>query len=227
MAIGRTNTGGSAKAFAVIVVDYPAGSICTCTNGTKTLTAENTSGNWAFLLPSGGDWAVRSRTPDGTYSAERNFVDVREKQALTATLTYNLIVWDAAKGIGSLDEWTHDSRTTVLSDGSIETGCQDSTGNGAVAMATRSIDMTGYRTIKIYVSVRTGKDTGHGAAYFKIMKNIGDAWNANPVAQTNAPTVGEYSIDISALSGTYAIRLWAQGYYTDTRIACASITLER
>lgn len=46
--------GGGNKIYASIVVIYPEGSICTCTNGTKTYTAKNTSGKWVFGLAGGG-----------------------------------------------------------------------------------------------------------------------------------------------------------------------------
>ena len=42
--IGETNVNVGAKAFALIGVTYPAGSTCTCTDGTKTLTLKSISG---------------------------------------------------------------------------------------------------------------------------------------------------------------------------------------
>lgn len=58
--IGRTNAGGggAANAFAAIAVTYPAGSSCTCSSGTKTLRAKDTSGSCLFLIPSAGTWTV-------------------------------------------------------------------------------------------------------------------------------------------------------------------------
>ncbi len=50
--------GALSKAFAAIAVNYPAGSICTCTNGSKLLKAKDTSGQTLFLIPSAGTWAV-------------------------------------------------------------------------------------------------------------------------------------------------------------------------
>ncbi len=43
--------GGSGDTFAFISVTYPAGSTCTVTNGTTTLTAPDTSGTVAFRIP--------------------------------------------------------------------------------------------------------------------------------------------------------------------------------
>ena len=42
---------GGAKAFAVIGVTYPAGSVCTCSDGIKTLKLKDTGGQDFFLIP--------------------------------------------------------------------------------------------------------------------------------------------------------------------------------
>jgi len=69
--IGRTNAGGAlAKAFAAIAAAYPAGSACTCTNGTKTLKAKDTSGQVLFLIPSAGRWTVSYRADGKSDSRE-------------------------------------------------------------------------------------------------------------------------------------------------------------
>lgn len=44
---------------ATINVIYPAGSICTATDGVTTLTAPDTSGTWACVVPNAGTWTVR------------------------------------------------------------------------------------------------------------------------------------------------------------------------
>lgn len=54
--IGRTNA-GSSKSVALIRVLYPAGTVCTCTNGSITYQSD-TSGDYLFGLPSTGNWTV-------------------------------------------------------------------------------------------------------------------------------------------------------------------------
>jgi len=51
--VGRINVGGgvATAAWAYIAVTYPAGSTCTATNGTITLTAQGTSGLYVFQIP--------------------------------------------------------------------------------------------------------------------------------------------------------------------------------
>lgn len=44
---------------ATINVTYPAGSTCTVTDGVTTLTAPDTSGTWACVVPKAGTWTAR------------------------------------------------------------------------------------------------------------------------------------------------------------------------
>ena len=54
---------------ATIAVTYPSGSTCTCSNGTTTLTAPNTTGSYTFTVPSAGTWTVKST--NGTDTAQQ------------------------------------------------------------------------------------------------------------------------------------------------------------
>lgn len=49
---------------ATIVVTYPEGSTCTCSDGTTTLTAPDTSGSCTFTVPNAGAWTMTC-TKDG------------------------------------------------------------------------------------------------------------------------------------------------------------------
>ena len=89
--IGSVNTGGGAKAFAFIVVTYPAGSVCTCTDGTKTLRAKNTTGSWVFEIPYAGTWTVSCT--DGTYTAEENVLISAKGQSESLLLRYILYLY--------------------------------------------------------------------------------------------------------------------------------------
>ena len=55
--VGRTNAGGAGELRSVIAVTYPEGSVCTCSNGTKTLKAKDTSGKALFNVTV-GEWTV-------------------------------------------------------------------------------------------------------------------------------------------------------------------------
>lgn len=84
---------GGAPAFAVIGVTYPAGSVCTCTKGTKTLRAKDTSGSFPFLIPEAGTWIVSCT--DGTRTKSQNVVIDRQYQAENVVLAYARYIYNA------------------------------------------------------------------------------------------------------------------------------------
>lgn len=82
--------GGGVKLFAVIGVTYPAGSVCTCTKGTKTYKAKDTSGLALFAVPEVGDWTVSCT--DGTQTASKTVTISTDGEAVNVTLAYNLLI---------------------------------------------------------------------------------------------------------------------------------------
>lgn len=87
---------GGGKPFAVIGATYPSGSTCTCTNGTKTLKAKDTSGQALFVIPSTGTWTVTCT--NGTDTASEAVSITADGQTKTVTLLYELVLFDADNG---------------------------------------------------------------------------------------------------------------------------------
>lgn len=92
--LGRTNSfpaaGSSISAInSYLVVMFPSGSVCTCTNGTKTYRAPNTGGAVFFSIPSIGDWTVSCT--DGTRTKSRT-VTMAANSVVSVTLNYELIL---------------------------------------------------------------------------------------------------------------------------------------
>lgn len=110
---GFTNSGGSdlINAFAIITVTYPAGSICTCTNGTVTLTAGSTSGIWAFGVPEGGDWTVTINDGATGETAFKDVSDVGQHDVIAVSLTYKVpvVVDGILQSPFTLNNWTQQS----------------------------------------------------------------------------------------------------------------------
>lgn len=89
-----TRRGGSGnKVFAVIGVTYPAGSICTCSNGSKTLATKDTSGKAMFIIPSAGTWTVTAVS--GSKSKSKAVSITAEGQVEVVTLIFETILWEA------------------------------------------------------------------------------------------------------------------------------------
>ena len=85
--------GGGSKVVASIVVTYPAGSTCTCTLGSRVLTAKDTNGKWVFGLPSIGDWVIKATS--GSKSKSKTVSITAEGQVKNVTLMFEAILWEA------------------------------------------------------------------------------------------------------------------------------------
>ena len=85
--------GGGSKVVASIVVTYPAGSTCTCTLGSRVLTAKDTSGKWVFGLPSTGNWVVKAVS--GSKNKSKTVSITAEGQVKNVTLMFEAILWEA------------------------------------------------------------------------------------------------------------------------------------
>ena len=81
---------GGAKAFAVISVTYPAGSVCTCSDGIKTLKLKGTSGQGFFLIPYAATWTVTAT--DGTKTTSESVEITNEGQSVRVPVSYQLIL---------------------------------------------------------------------------------------------------------------------------------------
>lgn len=150
---GETITGTLAL-FAVIGVTYPAGSVCTCTKGTKTYKAKNTSGLALFAVPEVGDWIVSCT--DGTQTASKTVTISAEGEAVNVKLAYDLRLFDNGDECVSVTGgWTNAGYTyssmlpapPEISDGRIQLYGK-SGGNTGIGTA-QSIDLTGYSKLVI------------------------------------------------------------------------------
>ena len=76
------HAGGGSSFAAIIQVTYNAGAICTCSNGSKTLTAPDTSGSATFIVKSKGTWTIT--TILGSRSKTANVIITTDGQVETA-----------------------------------------------------------------------------------------------------------------------------------------------
>lgn len=88
-----------AAVYAVIDVTYPSGSVCTCSNGSVTLTAKDTTGKAIFVIPSAGTWTVTAVS--GSKSTSKAVSITAEGQVETVELTYGLYIFKNGSGLTS------------------------------------------------------------------------------------------------------------------------------
>lgn len=195
---------GGGTPYAAIGVTYPSGSVCTCTNGTLTLTAKNTSGKAIFVIPSAGTWTVKA--VKGSDSASKAVSITAEGQVEIVTLTYELILFDGGDNTGVTGGWTYtiteddyggpsarEDNLTVgttlywLPGRSWNTEGTDQKNKNGYAHTKNKIDVTNYNTITAVSNYAQGHLT------------VGNA--------SVALKVGTVSLDISALTGSYEVKL--------------------
>ena len=210
--VGITNSSGIGKIYAVIGVTYPSGSTCTCTNGSKTLTAKNTSGKAIFVIPSAGTWTVTAVS--GSKSTSKTVSITAEGQVATVTLTYELILFN--NGVVSGYAWDSSNFDSgygyaQVSNGLIHVGgftwdnnivLQPGWGEIGISSA---INLSDYSTLKVHLKKI---DNADGTAKIQVGTTaLGDNTATKTVTLTAGTTT---SLDISSITGSKYISLYAE-----------------
>ena len=158
-----------AAVYAVIGVTYPEGSVCTCSNGSVTLTAKDTTGKAMFVIPSAGTWTVTAVS--GSDSASKAVSITAEGQVETVELSFALqIVKDGVLVSGmNLDGLLRAARPGILTqkDGYVEYSLEGAYSSGR-AYSVKTV-MAPYNTLYIDWIPHCGND---GAAV-GLASNIG------------------------------------------------------
>lgn len=172
-------SGGAGKVYAVIGVTYPSGSTCTCTNGSKTLTAKDTSGKAMFVIPYAGTWTVKAVS--GSKSTSKTVSITAEGQVETVTLAFELII-NFNKSVAAFEN----------------TGAGMDTDYKALDAYT---DLSNYNTLTFTVTARTWSNVGSGYIRFGINPSKAEA----PTIYTEANAAGATTVtlDVSNVTGGY------------------------
>lgn len=182
---------------ATINVTYPAGSTCTCSDGTTTLTAPNTSGSWTCIVYNAGTWTATAT--DGDKSKSADVVITTDGQTESVTLLYITYLFK--------DGETYDSLTGGWQ-GTVNAEKQAlqlyaSAGKTANAWTKSKVDMTDYSTI----SAKTDANVNNVSLTLIIEDSI---VASKPVAEAKLNTASdEVSLDISNITGSHFIRLYS------------------
>ena len=196
--------GVSSKPYAVIGVTYPSGSTCTCTNGSKTLTAKDTTGKALFVIPYAGTWTVKAVS--GSKSTSKTVSITAEGQVATVTLIFDLILFNGGDNTSVTGGWAYTITDVGYNDTSVRGdnltvgttlywfpgrgwngGGTDQKSRSGYAHTKKKIDVTKYNTITAVSKHAAGHLTVNNASV--------------------ALKVGTVSLDISALTGSYEVRL--------------------
>lgn len=189
---------------ATINITYPAGSTCTCSDGTTTLSAPDTSGTWVCTVPNAGTWTVSST--DGDTSKSADVVITTDGQTESVTLLYITYLFKDGETYDSLTggwQGTVDAEKQALL-------LAPAAGKAAMAYTKSKVDLTNFST----VSARTNSNAFIG---FSII--IASAINTSGQVATASlnGTETELSLDISSITGEYFVWLSAYSEKGSTR----------
>lgn len=225
---------------ATINITYPAGSTCTCSDGTTTISAPDTSGTWTCIVPNAGTWTAAAT--DGVESTSESVSITTDGQIVAIELsyllwlyksgnTYNAVTggWSVAKHPstgGSFDGVLTLNADSML----LSTEVFGGSVAHANAFTNNSIDLTGVNTLKFKI---TGigdtaySDKDGNTHHFRFSLAVANERPTKQVptfaADMKILATGEYSVDVSALTAGY-VGIWiTTGGYIKTTLTISEI----
>lgn len=181
---------------ATINITYPAGSTCTCSDGTTTISAPDTSGTWACIVPNAGTWTVTSTS--GTETDSKAVTITTDGQSTSVELSYALFLFkpNAPSDIIA-GEWEMPGNSTVTAEAELTVkSVNNYNGDRSISARTKGqIDLTEYSTLQATCKASGGSDT-------KLEVRSGSSVVASTAIGADLTTV---TVDISALSGLHSI----------------------
>lgn len=176
---------------ATINITYPTGSTCTCSDGTTTLSAPDTSGTWTCTVPNAGTWTVTSTGGDKSKSAD--VVITTDGQSESVILQYVTYLFK--------DGETYDSLTGGW-DGTVNSEMQAlqlyaAAGKTAFAYPKNKVDLTEYDTVSAVVA-----ENVIGFSLY-ITGTVGQSPVAS--AMLSAGTATRVDLDVSSVAGSYYV----------------------
>ena len=221
-----------AAVYAVIRVTYPSGSTCTCTSGSTTLKAKDTTGTALFIITAKGTWTVKA--VKGSQTASKAVSITADGQVTTVALAFELVLFKngAYQNIGSFNNAT-------ITNGNLAMTASGNDGAGGSIHRTFvtdvKLDLTNYKTLTFSLAEFTINSSY--AAYRKVWFGVCSdtiGWQAIPadsnvkaktvLTNTNQGTNKTVTVDISALTGSFYVFVY-EDVYGSTIVSNKSIII--
>lgn len=225
---------------ATINITYPAGSTCTCSDGTTTISAPDTSGTWTCIVPNAGTWTAAAT--DGVENTSESVSITTDGQIVAIELSYLLWLYksgntyNAVTGGWSVSKHpstggSFDGVLTLNADSMLlSTEVWGGSIGYANAFTNNSIDLTGVNTLKFKITGigNTAYSDKEGNAHkfrFSLVVANERLTKQNPTfaADMKILATGEYSVDVSAVTAGY-VGIWiTTGGYIKTTLTISEI----
>lgn len=197
---------------ATINITYPAGSTCTCSDGTTTLSAPDTSGTWACIVPNAGTWTAAAT--DGVENTSESVSITTDGQTVAVELSYYTYLFkpntDTTNVTGG---WQLNSNGSLDSAGDqlVATFTNAYNHDRAFNVATiNKIDFTEFTTLVATCKAANKNNAAPRSATFAVASTQSGFNNAGTASTKIASTTFSNStntvtIDVSGISGSYYV----------------------
>lgn len=187
---------------ATINVTYPEGSTCTCSDGTTTLTAPDTTGTWACVVPNAGTWTVTATDGEDADTLDVEITAAGQNESVV--LAYKLWIFKAGQGdVTPLVIWreTYISISKTSDNIRLRNNSSESNNRFFGIYTGEKIDLTPYSKLRMTANFSEVKNTR--LAVKRITPTSTGAINSTGVAQLNL-TTGEqtFTLDITDVAET-------------------------
>lgn len=197
---------------ATIDITYPAGSTCTCSDGTTTISAPDTSGTWACIVPNAGTWTAAAT--DGVENTSESVSITTDGQTVAVELSYYTYLFkpntDTTNVTGG---WQLNSNGSLDSAGDqlVATFTNAYNHGSAFNVATiNKIDFTEFTTLVATCKAADRNNAAPSSATFAVastqsgFNNAGTA-STKVASATFSNSTTTVTIDVSGISGSYYV----------------------
>ena len=217
--IGKTNVGGM-KIYAFIVVNYPAGSVCTCSKGSRTMKAKDTSGVYVFPIPEAGSWTVSASSTAHPTPVTKTVSITSYGQSVGVTLAYTKYLLDYGdQKTNNTGGWVQTTVTKLW--GEYSAAAATANENGLVFPSATSIMTTNWPIdVSIFDSLYLNVPASSRQITVALMKSLSGEMgykNSNVLANGNIDyTTSRGRIDVSSVNDSCYIVIGVGSTYTAT-----------
>ena len=204
---------------ATINITYPSGSTCTCSDGSTTLTAPDTSGTWACVVPNTGTWTVSCTK--GTESTSETVTITADGQSVAVELSYwngelfvNGDTFEKVTGGWSGNGWTSSYSAAPIIGGTLSGNTYVCTNNGVEdspfgMFSGNKIDFSKYSTLSVNISAKASNTLLIINSEKKATTNLEEY---TPTAYKKITANGTHTLSVADLNEGYiAVYGWTTG----------------
>lgn len=212
---------------ATINITYPAGSTCTCSDGTTTLSAPDTSGTWACVVPNAGTWMVTATS--GTETDSKAATITTDGQSVSVALSYFLWLYkdgdtcDAVSGGWSSPVWGGKDFSKVVTFNESSMQISTEVFGGSIAYGhvfTNSvIDLSEISTLKFRITGIGATSSGGNAFSFQlcVASEFPNKQTPSFPVSLSITKTGLFSVDVSSMNaGCVGVWITTRGYAKTT-----------